>query len=115
MNVSAEQEGVGGGVLIRALEPLEGTAQMKRNRCASGLESLTKGPGRLAQAMQITKAQDGLDLCSPQSELWLGTAATPVGEIRVTQRIGLSREAHRKLRFYERGNRFVSGPRKLLE
>lgn len=114
MNVSAERAGVGGGVLIRGLEPLEGVAQMERNRGVSHREALTRGPGRLALAMRISKAQDGLDLCSPQSELWLGTAAERVGEIKVTTRIGLSREAHRKLRFYERGNRFVSGPRRML-
>lgn len=114
MNVSAEETGVGGGVLIRGLEPLEGIAQMERNRGISHLEGLTKGPGRLALAMQITKTQDGLDLCAPQSELWLGTAAKPVGKLGVTTRIGLSREAHRELRFYERGNPFVSGPRRLL-
>lgn len=114
MNVSSEHAGVGGGVLIRGLEPLVGIALMQRNRGVSSIEGLTKGPGRLALAMQITKAQDGLDLCSPQSELWLGAAAKPMGKIGITTRIGLSREAHRELRFYERGNLFVSGPRQLL-
>lgn len=114
MNVSAEEAGVGGGVLIRGLEPVEGIPQMKGNRGVSHVEGLTKGPGRLALAMQITKAQDGLDLCSPESELWLGTVAKPVGNIGVTTRIGLSCEAHRELRFYEQGNPFVSGPRRLL-
>ena len=64
--------------------------------------------------MQIDKRLDGLDLCSRKSPIWLGTAVQPVGEIGVTTRIGLSREAHRLLRFYERGNPFVSGPRRLL-
>jgi DNA-3-methyladenine glycosylase len=114
MNVSSEVPGVGAGVLIRALEPLEGIRQMERNRGVADSLGLTKGPGRLALAMQITKAQDGLDLCSPASELWVGTAVKPVGKIGITTRIGLSRQAHRKLRFYERGNPFVSGPRRLL-
>lgn len=114
MNVSSEEDGVGGGVLIRGLEPVEGIEVMQRNRAVTHLEGLTKGPGRLARAMQITRQQDGLDLCSDASPLWLGTAAKPVGKIGITTRIGLSKEAHRELRFYEKGNPFVSGPRKLL-
>jgi DNA-3-methyladenine glycosylase len=114
MNVSSEKAGVGGGVLIRGLDPLEGIRQMEKNRSVSHLTDLTKGPGRLAMAMQIDKSLDGLDLCSLHSEFWLGTAAKPVGEIGITTRVGLSREAHRELRFYEQGNPFVSGPRKLL-
>jgi len=114
MNVSAEQNGVGGGVLLRGLEPLEGVAIMERNRGITHLAGLTRGPGRLARAMQITKAQDGLDLCSSTSPLWLGTAMKPPGEIGITTRIGISKEAHRPLRFYEKGNPFVSGPRRLL-
>jgi DNA-3-methyladenine glycosylase len=114
MNVSSENAEVGGGVLIRGLEPLEGIEQMEKNRGLSHLTGLTKGPGRLAMAMQIDKSLDGVDLCSTDGELWLGTAAKHVGKIGITTRIGLSREAHRELRFYERGNPFVSGPRKLL-
>ena len=114
MNVSSEAEGSGGGVLIRGIEPLEGIAIMEHNRGVNHLHGLTKGPGRLAMAMQITKAQDGLDLCSPASPLWLGTPVQPVGAIGITTRIGLTKEAHRPLRFFEQGNPFVSGPRKLL-
>jgi DNA-3-methyladenine glycosylase len=114
MNVSSEPEGSGGGVLIRGVEPLEGVAIMERNRGTTQLVGLTKGPGRLARAMQITRAQDGLDLCAPGSPLWLGSPVKPVGEIGITTRIGLTVEAHRPLRFFERGNPFVSGPRKLL-
>lgn len=114
MNVSSEKDGVGGGVLIRGLEPVEGIEIMRRNRGVLHLQALTKGPGRLAKAMQITKAEDGLDLCSRASRLWLGTPVKPAGPVGVTTRIGLSKEAHRELRFYEKANPFVSGPRKLL-
>jgi len=114
MNVSSEGDGVGAGVLIRALEPLEGIETMERNRGVSRPYDLTRGPGRLAQSMQIDKSQDGLDLCSRESPLWLGTPVKPVGRIGITTRIGLSREAHREWRFYERGNPFVSGPKRLL-
>ena len=114
LNVSAERAGIGGGVLIRGVEPLEGLALMRRARGACDHRNLTRGPGRLAQALRIDKSFDGLDLCSPQSPLWLGDAVQPPAEIGVTTRIGLSREAHRQLRFFERGSPFVSGPARLL-
>jgi DNA-3-methyladenine glycosylase len=110
-NVSSETRGIGAGVLIRAIEPLEGIEQMMRLRRVSRLLDLARGPGRLSGALQIDKRFDGLDLCDSTSPLWLGAAARPTGTIGVSTRIGLSREAHRKLRFYERGNRYVSGPR----
>jgi DNA-3-methyladenine glycosylase len=117
MNVASEAHGVGGGVLIRAVEPVEGVHLMEKNRGVSagmiGVK-LTQGPGRLAAAMRINKSQDGLDLCSQKSSIWLGTPVGPTAEIGVTTRIGLSREGHRLLRFYEKGSPFVSGPRKLL-
>ena len=114
MNVASEPHGVGGGVLIRAIEPVEGVNLMEKNRGATAGTKLTQGPGRLAAAMRIDKSQDGLDLCSQKSPIWLGTPVRPTGEIGVTTRIGLSREAHRLLRFYEKGSPFVSGPRRLL-
>lgn len=114
MNVSSEEAGVGAGVLIRALEPIDGVEIMERNRGISRRADLTRGPGRLAQAMRINKSLDGLDLCSRQSPLWLAAPVQPTGDIGVTTRIGLSREAHRQLRFYERANPFVSGPKSVL-
>jgi DNA-3-methyladenine glycosylase len=114
MNVSAEAHGVGGGVLLRGLEPIEGIEHMERYRGTTRLLDLTRGPGRLAAAMRIDRQQDGFDLCSRSSAIWLADAPRPVGEIGVTTRIGLSREAHRPLRFFERGSPFVSGPRHLL-
>jgi len=112
-NVSSETPGVGAGVLIRALEPIEGIEEMKRLRGVSRLLDVARGPGRLSQALGIDKRFDGLDLCDRASAIWLGAPVRPVGQIGVSTRIGLSREAHRKLRFYERGSPDVSGPRKL--
>lgn len=114
LNISSERQGIGAGVLVRAIDPLEGVALMEKNRGVSTLRDLTRGPGRLAAALRIDRSLDGVDMCSPQSPLWLGAAMQRVGTIGVTTRIGLSREMHRKLRFFERGNRFVSGPAKLL-
>jgi len=104
MNVSAEAPGVGGGVLIRALEPIEGAENMKQNRGVGRLLDATRGPGRLA---------DGLDLCARSSPLWLGAAIRPTGPIGVSARIGITRAAERELRFYERGNPYVSGSLRL--
>lgn len=115
MNVTSEIPGVGGGILIRALEPLEGIKRMMRNRGVTRLLDVARGPGRLAQAMQIDKRLDGVDLCTGGGALWLADEGAPPVPMGVTTRIGLSREAHRKLRFYERGSPFVSGPKKLLK
>jgi len=117
LNVSAEPEGTAGGILIRGLEPLEGIELMQRHRKTSRLLDLTRGPGRLAAALQIDRRHDGLDLCAP-GPLWLGVSipasAHPIGPIGKTVRIGISRAADRHFRFYERGNVFVSGPKRLL-
>src|ERR1700753_1447023 len=65
LNVSGETPGVGAGVLIRALEPLEGIALMQRHRPVQTLRDLTRGPGRLAAALDIDRRLDGVDLCRP--------------------------------------------------
>ena len=110
LNVSAGRAGVGTGVLVRALEPLEGVTLMSRHRPGARVEDLARGPGRLATALDISRALDGHDLCAG-GPLWLGDAAVPRGRIGSGTRIGISREAHRMLRFFEKGNRSVSGPR----
>jgi DNA-3-methyladenine glycosylase len=112
LNVSSEVRGVGGGVLLRALEPLEGIDLMSRLRGTDRLLDLTRGPGRLAQALGIDRRQDGLDLCAPGA-LRLATGSGANGRLGRSVRIGLTRAADRVLRFYERGNLYVSGPKRL--
>ena len=112
VNVSSEEPGVGAGVLLRALEPLEGIEIMQRFRKVTSPRDIARGPGRLAQAMQIDKRYDGIDLCAGEA-LWLGTAARRTGPIRSSARIGLTREVDRKRRFFESGNPYVSGPKSL--
>ena len=112
LNVSSEAAGVGAGVLIRAIEPLDGIASMQRNRGVKSVADLTRGPGRLAAALDINRDLDGIDLCR-MGPLRLARDHHAVPEIGVSRRIGLSREADRLLRFYVRGNPFVSGPRSL--
>jgi DNA-3-methyladenine glycosylase len=123
LNVSSEPAGVGGGVLIRAIEPLEGVALMQKHRRALPLLDLTRGPGRLAAALRIDRRLDGLDLLA-KGPIWLGVpkAAKSNGDpppapelaIATTVRIGITRAAEQPFRFYERGNPFVSGPKRLL-
>ncbi len=125
LNVSAEAASVGGGVLIRALEPLVGIECMQQHRRTTRLVDLARGPGRLASALKIDRSLDGVDLCGA-GPLWLGALAraeSGSGDLKRTRRatfvvgksprIGITRAAHRLLRFYERGSPFVSGPGRL--
>ncbi len=112
LNVSGDVAGVGAGILFRAIEPLEGVSLMQRHRRSVRLLDLTRGPGHVAEALRVDKKLDGVDLCAA-GPLWLGTAAQTTGEIGESVRIGITKDAHRVLRFYERGNPFVSGPRRL--
>jgi DNA-3-methyladenine glycosylase len=125
LNVSAERAGVGGGVLIRALEPLQGIERMEQRRGTTRRVDLARGPGRLASALNIDRSLDGVDLCAP-GPLWLATLVRPRATrqdpnprlrtmlaIAKSSRIGITRAANRLLRFYERGSPFVSGPARL--
>jgi len=115
LNVSCEREGKAGGVLFRAVEPLRGIKEMARARKIEvrgprDLIRLTSGPGRLAKAFGITRARDnGGDLTSPASGLWLGDDGFRAKNIQITPRIGISKAAERPLRYLLPGNAFVSG------
>jgi DNA-3-methyladenine glycosylase len=95
---------------------------MERHRETRRLLDLTRGPGRLAAALRIDRSLDGVDLCA-SGPLWLGAiiaqgrpdaaAANRALILGKSPRIGISRAAHRLLRFYERGSPFVSGPLRL--
>ena len=112
LNVSSEKTGIGAGILIRALEPLEGVPIMRQNRGIERMRDLARGPGRLAAALRIDRRLDGLDLCQ-QGPLWLGHGDHQPVKIGRSVRIGISRDANRLLRFYLRGSPFVSGPKLL--
>ncbi len=114
LNVTSEVAGIGAGVLLRALEPLDGIDRMQELRGGASRRDLTRGPGRLTEAMQIDFRQDGLDLCAA-GPLWLAASRRRTGVIGRSVRIGLTRNADLTLRFYERGNPYVSGPKRLLE
>ena len=119
LNVSCEPEGKAGGILFRAAEPLEGIAAMARARgiklespedySQEDLRQLTVGPGRLAEAFGITRDRDnGVDLTSSASSLWLGKDGYVVRGIAVTPRIGITKAADQLLRYIIERNPFVS-------
>ena len=111
VNVTSEDEGTGAAVLVRALEPAEGLGLMEARRGTTRVRDLARGPGRLCTALGIDRTLDGTNLLAGES-LWLaaGEAGVRIGSSR---RIGISKAAERRLRFYEKGNPFVSGPKGL--
>jgi DNA-3-methyladenine glycosylase len=113
LNVSGGKQGIGTGVLIRAVEPLEGIHLMKRTRHTNQMLDLARGPGRVASAFRINRKLDGLNLVGGEGSLWLGSAVRKTGPIGESIRIGITKDADRVLRFYELGSPFVSGPKRL--
>jgi len=109
LNLAAGEEGTGAAVLIRALEPLEGLEAMQRHCPRVRTADLLRGPGRLCAALGIGREFSGIDLCNSQV-LWLERGARSRPDIQVSTRIGLSRDQHRRLRFVERGSRYLSIP-----
>ena len=110
MNLVTTADGAPHAVLIRAIEPLRGLELMaRRRRKDRASRELTNGPGKLTQALAITGADYGKDLCGP--ELYLEESEVPVGRIGRSTRINVDYAgawAARRWRFYERGNRYVS-------
>lgn len=103
LNISCLPEGEPGGVLIRALTPVEGIATMARLR---GLpenakpQQLTGGPGKLCQALGITRAtHNGMDVTKPGSSLHIEDHGNHPGRIEITPRIGISKAKEQPLRF----------------
>lgn len=107
-NVTTEREEVPGAVLVRALEPLEGIKVMHERRGVSSERELTSGPGKLTRAMGITKKHHELDLTNSKSELAIIEGRPEQFKIGSSHRIGVSADLKRKLRFFVRGNPFVS-------
>jgi len=109
LNVTSGEVGVGEAVLIRAAEPVTGLDAMRRHRGDVPTRDLLRGPGRLAKALDIDRSLDGVDLCSTGS-LWLASDGEAPGDIGVSVRIGITKDAMRPLRFFLKGSKFVSGP-----
>jgi DNA-3-methyladenine glycosylase len=121
LNVSCLRDGIAGGILFRAAEPLLGIREMARSRgiaigqsCENlrDLQKLTSGPGRLAEAFDITRERDnGKDLTDVSAILWLANEGSPAPQVQTTCRIGITKAAERPLRYVIPGNAFVSGPK----
>lgn len=113
LNVSCLQDGTPGGILFRALEPLQGIDEMFELRGiekGSDLRRLTSGPGRMAAAFGITRERDnGKDLTSALSDLYIADDGSLPPKVTITKRIGITKAADMPLRYVVAGNRFVSG------
>jgi len=105
LNIVSGIEGEGEAVLIRALEPVEGIALMQRRRKTKKTENLCNGPGKLTQAFNITKKHNNLSLTEGPIQIY-NNKIKP--EIECSTRIGLSEGKELELRFFIKGNRFVS-------
>ena len=112
LNISCQPDGHAGGVLIRALEPVAGFDTMARLRklpAGASPRLLTSGPGRLCQALDITRAaHNGLDVTSRTSPLQVLDDGFEPDLIRATPRIGIRKAVEHPLRFVIDGNAFVS-------
>jgi len=109
-NVVSGLKGKGSAVLIRALEPLHGIDYMMKNRRIKNLSNLTNGPAKLCEAFSIDKTVNGLDL-RVSKILYISNGDCPEFEIVKTARIGIKKSAEKLLRFYIKGNKFVSKAR----
>lgn len=90
LNCVTESEGFPAAVLIRAMYPIQGIAQMARNRPGVPRCHWTDGPAKLCRALQITGIHNGIDLCAPNSPLYITTALTvPDETVTISPRVGL--------------------------
>jgi DNA-3-methyladenine glycosylase len=117
LNISCLPEGDAGCVLIRALEPVVGIAEMAEARGMADLDftlprnlrKLASGPGKLCEALGITRPRDnGKDMLSPSSDLQVMSDGFRVEEVAVTPRIGITKSAEMPLRHVIAGNMFLS-------
>ena len=105
LNITGGKQGEGEAVLIRALEPVQGIELMQKRRKTKKIENLCNGPGKLTQAFGITKKHNNLSLLDGNLRIY-DSRIKP--EIASSRRIGLSAGKELELRFFIKGNRFVS-------
>ncbi|MGD0509033.1 MAG: DNA-3-methyladenine glycosylase [Terriglobales bacterium] len=121
LNVSCLPDGVPGGVLFRALEPVAGIERMAKTRGIdvvketdlkdiASLKKISSGPGRMSEALGVTRKRDnGKSLVSLRSDLRIVDDGYRVRRVMITPRIGIVKSAERPLRYFIAGNLFVSG------
>jgi DNA-3-methyladenine glycosylase len=107
LNFVCEPKGSAAAVLIRAIEPTAGIAAMQRRRGTTNERLLCSGPGRLCQALGITRAQNGFALTAAPFEIFAHMGSV---EIVTGPRIGITKAADLPWRYGEKGSRFLSKP-----
>jgi DNA-3-methyladenine glycosylase len=107
LNFVCEPKGSAAAVLIRAVEPTVGLARMRRRRGVSDVRLLCSGPGRVCQALGITRADNGLGLDEPPFEL---LARSGDVEVVAGPRIGLTKAVEKPWRYGLKDSRFLSKP-----
>ena len=107
-NVTTEKEGVPGAVLIRALEPVRGIEMMQKNRERKRFRDLTNGPGKLTQAVSITKEQNGFNLTRSRELFICKPRVKEDFEVVSARRVGIRVGVEKPWRFYIKNDRFVS-------
>tara|TARA_R110002073_G_scaffold157241_14_gene312642 strand:- start:11206 stop:11823 length:618 start_codon:yes stop_codon:yes gene_type:complete len=113
MNAVTEGPGRGSAVLIRAIQPQWGIQQMQSYRQTQDLKRLTRGPAMLCQALAVDRGDDGIDLTTDRNILIAQPRSpSPATDVHATPRIGISKAIDERLRFFYRGNFFVSGPKR---
>ncbi len=109
LNIVAKEDNVpAGAVLIRAIEPIEGIKQMQKFRKIDDLYNLTTGPGKLTQALSITKKQNGTDVTKKGETYILNGKDIDRSSVIATSRIGVSIALDKQWRFLIADNKFVS-------
>jgi len=111
LNLVTGSVGEASAVLIRALEPVEGIARMRRRRGVTELARLARGPGNLTRALGLSLRHDGLDLT--RGPLWISDQPPQRGRRRIARgpRVGIRTAIEREWRFYLEGSPFVSATR----
>ncbi len=107
LNLVCGGEGVPAAVLLRALEPTDGLERMRERRGLDEIRLLCSGPGRLCQALGVSREHDGLRLDRPPFEIHAPSEETVVTAAR---RIGITRAAELPWRYVQAGSRFLSRP-----
>jgi len=110
-NAVCEPEGVGAAVLVRALQPICGLAEMRARRGVEDVRGLCSGPGKLTQALGIELGHNGLDLVRPGPiQIDERPAAWRAVSLLTDTRIGITKAAELPWRFCAQGSRFLSRP-----
>jgi DNA-3-methyladenine glycosylase len=108
LNIVTEKNGSPGSVLIRAIEPVDNISEMKKRRRTDDIYKLTNGPGKLTQAFDIGKNENGIDVIKSKTFFFIKPGNKHKFKIISTSRVGIKQGLDKKWRFYIKDNKFVS-------